>query len=840
MELVLIRSPQSPDERIFNLKPGINTFGSSVSNDLNIQSVGILPHHLNIEYSLNTLYVSGAKRDSYFIYQGKSCHQAVVRAGESFTVNDIPFYCHAMSGSDPTQHAMFVPSTNRIPAPAVTAASAPSGTDTMQISAFVMQKQVSFPLLIGRNSRCDLVLGHPQVSAYHAKITREGGRIMIEDLDSSNGTYVSDVPVKSASLQPGDSIVIMPYLLLFTGEYINVYTFQRESKLIGYQVSVAAGTKKILDRVTIACSSNELVGLIGPSGSGKTTLMKCLSGQTMPAGGRVQLNGLEVYSHFKLFKRNIGYVPQDDILHRELTVQQTLMYAARLRLPQDMSEKERKTRVWETLIELELEEQERQAVHSLSGGQRKRVNIAIELLTKPGMLFLDEPTSGLDPALDEKLMLLFKKLSQDGRITVLTTHLLEHANMFSRIALMHYGRLIFFGTPSEATDFFQVNAVSALYSKIKTRPAEEWQEEFQKTASNQNEAARLRDQVLPSRRGEVSVPHYETEPASHQLSQWRILSRRYLDIILRDRKNTGILLLQAPLIAFFITIATSNLSSRLFMMALAALWFGCNNSAREICKELQLYRRERMVNLSILPYLCSKFVILFVLVVLQCLVLALLTPHQFFQAYWPLLLCGLAGVAMGLFVSSIVDSPDKAIALVPIILIPQVLFSGIFGELYGFRKTIGEVMVSKWSYNLLKKEFELPSFEYKGKLENQIDTNQEKMKESQEEIEGLQEDLQRALNKMEHSEDPVQLEVQRYDAGQITTNLRSEQRRIETARKKMEDAEKDLRSKAKLFVWIDHPQNKSVEWIVLSLFTLLFLTGSALQLQRKDRLLLSL
>jgi len=840
MELLLIRSPQGPDEQVFNLKSGINTFGSSLNSDLKIQSTGILPHHLNIEYSLNTLYVTGVKPDASFIYQGKSCHQAVVHAGEFFTVNDIPFYCHATSGSEPTQYAMILPSATKAQMPVVAPASAPAGSDTMQISAFVTQKQVSFPLRIGRNSRCDLVLSHPQVSAYHARITRDGIGIVIEDLGSSNGTYVSDVPVHRAPLQPGDSIVIMPYFLLFTGEYINVYTFQRESRLIGYQVSVAAGTKKILDRVTIACSSNELVGLIGPSGSGKTTLMKCLSGQTMPSGGRVQLNGLDVYSHFHLFKRNIGFVPQDDIIHRELTVQQTLMYAARLRLPQDMSEKERKTRVYETLIELELEEQERQAVHRLSGGQRKRVNIAIELLTKPGVLFLDEPTSGLDPALDEKLMILFKKLSQDGRITVLTTHLLEHANMFSRIALMHYGRLIFFGTPVEAAEFFQVHAVSALYSKIKTKPAEEWQEEFQKTPANQNEAARLRDQVLPSRRGEVSVPHYETEPASHQFSQWAILARRYLDIILRDKKNTGILLLQAPLIAFFIMIATSNLSSRLFMMALAALWFGCNNSAREICKELALYRRERMVNLSILPYLGSKFVVLSVLVFLQCLVLALLTPFQFFQAYWPLLLCGLAGVAMGLCISAIVDSPDKAIALVPIILIPQVLFSGIFGELDGVRKTIGEVMISKWSYNLMKKEFELPSFEYQNKLERQIDTNQETMKESQEVIEGLQEDLQNVLNKMEESQDSVQLEDQRYDANRITKDLRSEQKRIETARRKVESAEKELRSKAKLFVWIDHPRSKSIEWIVLSLFTLLFLVASAMQLQRKDRLLLTL
>lgn len=704
----------------------------------------------------------------------------------------------------------------------------------LQVSGFITQKQIDkLPLLIGRSPECHLVLNHPQVSGFHARLVAENGAVAIEDLGSSNGTYLSNSLIRRALLRPGDTILILPFFLIFTGAQVNVYSIQRESQLLAWQITVQVATKKILDRVTLTCGSNELVGFIGPSGSGKTTLMKCLSGQILPSSGRVQLNDLELFSHFNSLKHNIGFVPQDDILHRELTVQQTLMYAAQLRLPVDMSEKERKTRVWETLIEMELEEQERLSVSRLSGGQRKRVNVAIELLTKPGILFLDEPTSGLDPALDEKLMTLFKKLSQDGRITVVTTHLMENADMFSRIAIMHYGRLIFYGSPQEARSFFHVTALSQIYNQLKERPAEEWQDDFQKTKLQQKVSEQVRDRVLPSRRTPGELVSAGREPPIHALSQWRILSQRYLHIILRDQKNTGILLLQAPVIAMFIIVATTNLSSRLFMMTLAALWFGCNNSAREICKEFPIYRRERMINLAILPYLGSKFVVLSGLVVLQCIVLALLTPHDALLIYWPLILCGFAGVALGLCVSSIVDSPDKATALIPILLIPQVLFAGIFGELHGGQRLVGEVMISKWSYNLVKKEFNLPSLQQKDALERRIDDSQQIMKESQEQLQTIQQNLQNTLDEMENTYDPMKLDRLRSDARRRMSALREEQQTIRDARQDLDEAEKELRRKAKLFVWIDRPDS-DVDAIALVVFTLFFLACSAYQLKRKD------
>lgn len=710
----------------------------------------------------------------------------------------------------------------------------PFKVSELQVSGFVSQHKIqSYPFVIGRSDQCHLVLNHPQVSAFHARLVSHNSSIVLEDLKSSNGTYLSNQLVHRNVIKPGDVLLILPFFLVFTGDQLNVYTLQRESLLLAWQLTVQAGSKKILDRVTLSCASNELVGLIGPSGSGKTTLMKCMSGQIFPASGRVQLNDLELYSHFNSLKHNIGFVPQDDILHRELTVHQTLMYAAQLRLPTDTTERERKARVWETLIELELEEQERLQVSRLSGGQRKRVNVAIELLTKPGILFLDEPTSGLDPALDEKLMTLFKKLSQDGRITIVTTHLLEHVDTFSKIAIMHHGRLIFFGTPTEARAFFGVSALSQLYNQLKNRTDEEWVESFQKLPSQQFASEKVRDRVLPSRRSgealaagkEVSVP---------ELSQWKILSTRYLHIILRDPKNTGILLLQAPLIAFFIMLATSNLTSRLFMMILAALWFGCNNSAREICKEFAIYRRERMINLAVLPYLGSKFVVLSLLVFIQCVVLALLTPDHFLMMYVPLLLCGFAGVALGLCVSALVDSPDKAIALVPIILIPQVLFSGIFGELHGVKKNVGDLMISKWSYNMAKKEFGLPSLQYKQSLEDRIDEDQQKMKDAVDAANDLQDDLKSTLDEMNDTYDKYKLDRLRGDSQKMIEQLRDQQKLIADAREDIEKAEQELRSKGRLFAWIDRPESHD-DAAILAAFTLMFLAVSAALLKHKDQ-----
>ncbi|HEY7160628.1 MAG TPA: FHA domain-containing protein, partial [Acidobacteriota bacterium] len=257
MDLVLVLSPGKADERIFPLATGRNTLGSAAQNHIRISSPRVHSHHLNIESNSEGLQISSARPDALFSYAGALCHTAILQSGEKFSVDGVEFECRATSAVERTELGFQIPRIAQqksapIPAPATQAPS----LSQMQVSGFAFQKRVDhFPLLIGRNEKCDVVLNHPQVSGFHARIDRSSNGVHIEDLRSSNGTYVDDRLIQKAPLIPGEPILIMPYLILFTGEFLNIYTLQQQSQLIGWQISVSAGEKKIIDRATLACSS---------------------------------------------------------------------------------------------------------------------------------------------------------------------------------------------------------------------------------------------------------------------------------------------------------------------------------------------------------------------------------------------------------------------------------------------------------------------------------------------------------------------------------------------------------------------------------------------------------
>lgn len=233
-----------------------------------------------------------------------------------------------------------------------------------------------------------------------------------------------------------------------------------------------AGSTRILRNINLSLKGGELVALLGPSGSGKSTLLNALTG-FRPGKGRVHLCGHDLYEEIDTLKTLIGFVPQDDIIHKTLSVEKTIDYSARLRLPH-LCRAERKETVAAVLDAVELTERRGVRVKSLSGGQRKRVSVAVELLAQPPLLFLDEPTSGLDPALEEKTMQLFRSLTGQGRLTVVTTHVLASLDIVDLVLILSKGHLVYVGTPGQAPEFFGVADIPSIYRVLGQTSPREW------------------------------------------------------------------------------------------------------------------------------------------------------------------------------------------------------------------------------------------------------------------------------------------------------------------------------------------------------------------------------
>jgi ABC-type multidrug transport system ATPase subunit len=322
--------------------------------------------------------------------------------------------------------------------------------------------------LLGRSGDNDISLPFESVvSAHHALLRVRKGRLELIDRKSLNGIWVSGKRVKKAFIDPSDTVVIgstfFHFVLLDDGRLeVNRRECGDDIQLdcvgVGYHVNLPnKRQKKILDDITLSIQPGEFVGILGPSGAGKSTLLKTLNGYIQPTTGRVMLNDTSLYDAYDMFRNSIGYVPQDDILHRELTVEKSLEYVAKLRLPRDLSTNQRKDIIDSTLEALGLNHVRQQPIERLSGGQRKRVSIGSELLTKPSVLFLDEPTSGLDPSVEEKIMRHFQKMAHNGTTVLITTHILYSLDLLDRIIILSQGKLVFFGTPKEALNFFQTS-----------------------------------------------------------------------------------------------------------------------------------------------------------------------------------------------------------------------------------------------------------------------------------------------------------------------------------------------------------------------------------------------
>jgi ABC-type multidrug transport system ATPase subunit/pSer/pThr/pTyr-binding forkhead associated (FHA) protein len=576
-------------------------------------------------------------------------------------------------------------------------------------------------VVFGRGPEADVRLDSPIVSRRHARVVRQGTAFRLDDLSSSNGTYLNGDRVEAAVLREGDRFVVGPFVCEHTATALRVFDTRNRARLDARDLGVEAGGRAILGQVSLSLPPGSFTALIGPSGAGKSTLLKALSGARPADTGEVLLNGAPLYAGFEALKSTLGYVPQDDIVHQELTVAQSLDFTARLRLPSDTTDAERQKRIADVLATLELSERRDAPIHRLSGGQRKRVSIAAELLTEPNLIFLDEPTSGLDPGLEEQLMLLLRELAYKGKSVVLVTHTLDNIHLCDAVTLLVDGRLAFFGRPDEARAHFGIDHMVNLYARLKEKTAEVWQKEFRLSEGH----ARKVEEPLRS------VPPPQPRPARPASPgaaprQLAILARRYLSILTRDRRNALLLLAQAPLIAGLIGLSllygrsdiafTKPKNTILFLLALVAVWFGCSNAAREIVKEKAIYLRERMVNLRILPYVLSKLVVLTGLAAAQCVLFLLILDAWFGIPGDPLLLFGamlltsVVGILLGLALSALVSTADRAMTLLPLALIPQVLFTfpAVQMDMKGPAGIVARAMPTWWAFDLLRRTALLP------------------------------------------------------------------------------------------------------------------------------------
>jgi ABC transport system ATP-binding/permease protein len=593
-------------------------------------------------------------------------------------------------------------------------------------------------LTLGRAPRNDVVIDHPVVARFQAKIELQNGSWILTDLNSSDGTFINDQQILHPyTLRPRDEIRIGPCQFIFNFDE----TLTQQNELGNLRLDAVHLTRKsarnqvLLDDVSLSILPREFIAIVGVSGAGKTTLLNALSGFRPAQRGKVLVNGHDLYQNFKAYRTGLGYVPQEDIIHRDLTVYQALDFAARLRLPKDISKKERDQQIQAVLADLELTHRQHALVKELSGGQRKRVSIGVELLTKPSLFFLDEATSGLDPGTESQMMRLLRRLADQGRTVILITHATKNVMQCDLVVfLAKGGKVAFYGPPQEALTYFGVTDFDDIYLKLDedARSPQQWQQQYlQSEAYRQYVGSRQQhlnaELVQPPATKKSSKRRYR--PWENQGSSfWRqflILSHRNLTILWQDRASLVLLLIIAPLLGLLdfvlwkrdIFDATTGDSGQaltfLFTAGLLVVMVGSLATMREIVKESEIYCRERMVGLQILPYLLSKVWFCVVLALYQSGVFFLIktlvvdlpgTPADITALYFTMFLTTLGGMIMGLLVSSLSTSQNVAPLLTILFLVPQFTLAGAFMPLPSLGPAgqwMSQFTLTRWSYETM-------------------------------------------------------------------------------------------------------------------------------------------
>ncbi|MFC5002131.1 FHA domain-containing protein [Dactylosporangium cerinum] len=554
---------------------------------------------------------------------------------------------------------------------------------------------------IGRAPDNDIVLADLQVSRYHADLVRTGTGLRLVDLGTRNGTFVNGRRVDDADLRSGDLLSFGRHQLVVDGTELREYvdTGRVSLRVDGLGVTVAGG-KRLLGNIGFELGECQLLAVVGPSGAGKSTLLGALTGYRPANEGAVVYQGRDLYAEYDDLRQRIGLVPQDDILHAALTVRRALRYAAALRFGTDVTTAEREQRIDEVIGQLGLTGQADQRIDTLSGGQRKRTSVALELLTEPSLLFLDEPTSGLDPSLDRDVMVSLRDLADRGRTVVVVTHSPLHLNVCDRVLVLgRGGKVAYFGPPGDLLPFFGAEEYADVFKQVYDDP-DGWAARYAGTAPPRHDPAR----------GEVAPQPQPAEAPPPRQSWWRqlaVLTRRMTAVTLADRMYAALLLgLPLGLAALLYVIPgddgfarpdnplgrSAEASQLTVVLIIGAVFFGLAGGVRELIRERPIYRRERAVGLAPGAYLGSKVLVfaavnamqaaLFVVVGLagrpgaqEALVLGW-PPLELIVVVW---LTALVSTVTGLLVSAYVSTGEQTMPiLVGLVMAQLVLCGGLF------------------------------------------------------------------------------------------------------------------------------------------------------------------
>ncbi|TWS24746.1 ATP-binding cassette domain-containing protein [Tsukamurella sputi] len=583
---------------------------------------------------------------------------------------------------------------------------------------YQVQKMPSAPvgsgqLTIGRTPDNDIALGDMLVSRRHARLLTGPQGLVIEDLGSANGTQVNGRRIAGPTpLRDGDLVTIgNSDLIVEQGrlERPKAQEFAGAGLAVQGITLTVDGNKTLLHGVDFRAAPGTLTAVIGPSGAGKSTVSRVVSGAVTPTAGRVEFEGRDVHRDFDALRSRIGMVPQDDVLHRQLTLQQALRFAAELRLPPDMSKADRDQVIDGVLAELQLTEHKQTRVDKLSGGQRKRASVAMELLTGPSLLILDEPTSGLDPALDRQVMQTLRRLADAGRVVIVVTHSLTHIDMCDQVLLLAPGgKTAYCGSPKGVQAAMGTSDWAEIFDFAAKQPDVAWQ--------------RYRSaHPAPPPPAPTGAPPTPTKaPKTSVRKQLSVVARRQLRLILADRGYL-IFLLLLPLVLGGITLlvpADDGLASPyslpdgysgakmiLVLLVVGACFMGAALTSRDLVGERAIYQRERAVGLGPGAYLSAKTLVYFIAAALQAsMMMAIVilgvkqsTAQGSVLASAPVeLVIDIAILAcvstlVGLLISALAKSSEQVMPMLVVVVMVQLVMSG---GLFALHERVGLEQIS--------------------------------------------------------------------------------------------------------------------------------------------------